>query len=367
MRRRLLVAAVAAALTAGCGDDGPGPRGVESADSLADEVWSDRALAAGDLDTCGAVAVMSDGERDLRVVLVEDDRVVVPAVAPPDDSEVVIDRGWLTTGGCVPTADGPVVVVEAQEAGANLYDDAPQVVAGFTPEGEQLWSVELAGDLAGSYDGRGSVVFESLDDDTWLVVDARTGATVASGGAADGAPVTALGPSLVDDLTGGLVDLRTGREYGGAGDSTAQVDDDRMLLQTAAGVRLVRLPGLGTIWRAGEDVRLTGIWTEAADLATGTVVAFATSGEIVGLDLATGRQKWSSDVAREEVNGLETQVGSGVVVFRRNGQDPLGQVVLDSATGEELTGADGFVVADQALLLEVSGGAVTPVTVADLR
>jgi outer membrane protein assembly factor BamB len=96
-------------------------------------------------------------------------------------------------------------------------------------------------------------------------------------------------------------------------------------------------------------------------------VAFSTDGTIVGLDLGTGRRKWSSEVPRDDVNGLTTKVGSGVVVFRENGQDPLGQVVLDSATGEELTGAVGFVVADQELLLEIENGVATPVTVDDLR
>lgn len=366
-RRSAVAAAAVLLVVAGCGDDEPERRGDDVPMTLADLLWDDGALAAGDLDTCGSVAVMAEPGRDLEVALVDENRVVVPEVTPPEGSEVVIDRDWRTSGGCVPTSAGPVVVVEAQEENANLYDAAPQVVAGFTPDGEQLWAVELDGDLAGSYDGRGAIIFESLDDDTWTVVDASTGETVASGGRADGAPVTALSPTLVDDLDGGLVELPRGRTYGGVGDSTAQVDDERALLQSIGGVRMVRLPELDVIWRAQEHVRLTGIWTEAADLSTSTVVAFATDGRIVGLDLETGEEKWSSDVSRDDVNGLTTQIGSGVVVFRLNGHDPAGQVVLDSATGEELRGADGYVVADQGLLLEVQNGVVTPVGVGDLR
>ena len=38
-------------------------------------------------------------------------------------------------------------------------------------------------------------------------------------------------------------------------------------------VVVVRLPELDVVWKAQEDIRLTGIWTEAADLTTSTVVA----------------------------------------------------------------------------------------------
>lgn len=353
--------------TTGCGADEPDRREDAVPMTLGDVLWEDHSLAAGDLDTCGSTAVMSDAGQDVEVALVDENRVYVPEVTPPEGSEIVIRNDWLTTGGCVPTADGPVVVVEAQEAYANLYDAGPKVVAGFTPDGDQLWAMELAGDFAGNYEGRGSILFDSLDDNQWTVVDASTGETVASGRKADGRPVTTLSPTLVDDLERGIVELPDGRAYGRVGDSTAQVDDERLLLQTVSGVRLVRLPELDVIWKAQEDIRLTGIWTEAADLSTSTVVAFATDGRIVGLDLETGEEKWSSDVPRDDVNGLTTQVGSGVVVFRLNGQDPVGQVVLDSATGEQLFGPEGYVVADQGLLLDVQNGVVTPVTVEDLR
>ncbi len=370
-RPRLLRAAAAAVLllllAAGCAGEVQQDGDRAERVPLSDVTWDDHLLSSGDLDTCGSVAVTSDGDQDLRVALVDRDRVLVPEVTPPAGSDVVIRNDWITTGGCVPTAGGPVVVVEAKKANANLYDSDPKIAAGFTPAGKQLWSIELAGDLAGNYEGRGAITFESLDDNSWTVVDARSGAIVASGGLAGGTPVTALGPTLVDDLAGGLLELPSGREVGLAGDSTAQVDDDRLLLETADGVRLVRLPDLEVIWRAQEDIRLTGIWTEAADLSTSTVVAFSTDGTIVGLDLATGKVKWESDTPRDDVDGLTTQVGSGVVAFRANSTDGLGQVVLDSASGEELFGAQGYVVADQGLLVDVKNGLPTPVTVDDLR
>jgi len=365
--RPVAVATALLLLATGCGADEPDRRDDDVPMTLDDVLWEDHSLVAGDLDTCGSTAVMSDAGEDLQVALVDEDRVYVPEVIPPDGSEIVIRNDWLTSGGCVPTAAGPVVVVEAQDAYANLYDAGPKVVAGFSPDGEQLWAMELAGDFAGNYEGRGSILFDSLDDNEWTVVDASTGETVASGRKADGRPVTMLSPNLVDDLERGLVELPDGRTYGRVGDSTAQVDDERLLLQTVSGVRLVGLPELDVIWKAQEDIRLTGIWTEAADLSTSTVVAFATDGRIVGLDLETGTEKWSSDVPRDDVNGLTTQVGSGVVVFRLNGEDPVGQVVLDSATGEQLLGVEGYVVADQGLRLEVQNGVVTPVTVEDLR
>lgn len=354
-------------LLAGCAEDEPVRTDSEVLLPLSAVVWADESLIEGDIDTCGSVAVVSDLDQDLRVALVDQDRVFVPEVTPPPGSGVVIRNDWITSGGCVPTTRGPVVVVEAQEAYANLYDAAHKIVAGFTPAGDQLWAIEVPGDLAGNYDGRGSMIFESLDDNAWSVVDARTGTTVASGGLADASPVTTLGPTLVDDIAGGLLDLSTGRTFGRTGDSTAQVDDDRILLETSGGVRLVGLPDLDLIWKAQEDIRLTGIWTEAADLSTSTVVAFDTDGTIVGLDLATGRVKWRSDVPRDEVDGLSTQIGSGVVAFRANGRDPLGQVVLDTTTGEELFGADGYLVADQGLLIDVANGVPTPITVDELR
>ena len=369
--RALRSAAVAGALlllAGGCGGgDEPSGDGTDAPLRLGDVLWIDDSLTTAGLDTCGSVAVLSSADQDLRVALVDEDRVLVPEVTPPDGSDVVIRNDWATSGGCVPTSSGPIVVVEAQEAYANLYDEEPKIVAGFTPEGEQLWAIELAGDLAANYDGRGSILFDSLDDNQWSVVDARTGKTVASGGLADGSPVTTLSPTLVDDLAGGLIELPGGRRVGRDGDTTAQVDDRRILLQTVDGVRLVGLPDLHVIWQAQEDVRLTGIWTEAADLSTSTVVAFGTDGRIIGLDLATGREKWSSDVPRRLVNGLRTQIGSGVVAFRRNGKDPRGQIVLDSATGAQLTTVQGYVVADQGLLLEIRNGVASPVTVADLR
>ncbi len=369
MTRRWWISAAAAVLllVAGCASDAERGDDEEAPVHLGEVIWDDHAIVAGDLDTCGSFAVMANPDEDLYVALVHEDRVIAPEVTPPDGSDVVITHDWRTSGGCVPTAEGPIVVVEAQEAYADLYDEEPKLVAGFTPEGEQLWAIELAGHLAGNYEGRGSIIFESLDNNDWLVLDARTGETVAKGGLAEGAPVTTLGPTLIDDLAGGLVDLASGRKIGRAGDSTAQVDDDQLLLETVDGVRLVRLPSLDVVWKAQEDIRLTGIWTEAADLSTSTVVAFDTDGTIVGLDLATGKVRWSSDVPRDEVDGLSTQIGSGVVAFRANGTDPLGQVVLDTATGEQLSGAEGYVVADQDLLVDVANGVPTLISVDDLR
>lgn len=366
-RRGVPAAAAVLLLGAGCTGGAEPHEDDEVPVELGAVVWDDHAVVAGELDTCDAVAAMANPGEDLQVALVDEDRVIVPEVTPPDGSDVVVTNDWTTSGGCVPTRAGPVVVVEAQEAYADLYDEEPKLVAGFTPSGEQLWVVELTGDLAGNYEGRGSIIFESLDDNEWLVIDARTGETVASGGLADGAPVTTLGPTLVDDLEGGLVDLSNGRDVGRIGDSTAQVDDERLLLETVDGVRLVRLPDLEVIWKAQEDIRFTGIWTEAADLSTSTVVAFDTDGSIVGLDLATGRVRWTSEVPRDDVNGLSSQIGSGVVAFRANGPDPFGQVVLDTATGEQLSGAEGYVIADQGLLIELANGVPTPITVDDLR
>lgn len=369
MRRRLLAPIAALPLVvAACSGDGDDPTPPQQKyDALTDLHWDVAELAAGALDTCGSVAVLSAPGKDAQVVLVDEDRVVTPEVVPPYGSDVVLDRHWSTTGGCVPTAEGPVVVLEAQEDGANIGEEEPKVVAGFTPKGQQLWSVEEPATLFLNHDGRGSVLLDGLVGDDWVVLDARTGAEVGSHATSSAQPVTTLGPTLVDDLEGGLVDLADGSLVGRAGDATAQVDDRRMLLETVDGLRLVRLPGLDPVWTADEDLRLTGIWTRAADLSTATVVAFDSSGPVVGVDLRTGERTWTSDVVRDEVDGLRVQVGSGVVVFGAASNDETAQVVLDSATGQELTGVDGYVVADQHLLLEVVDDTVRRITIDDLR
>ncbi|KAA1417741.1 PQQ-binding-like beta-propeller repeat protein [Nocardioides humilatus] len=369
MKRELLAPLAALALlAAGCsGDDKEPGRPEPSYDALTDLHWNVAAVADGALDTCGSIAVMSAPGEGAQVALVSKDRVVAPEVTAPYGSAVVVDRHWRTSGGCVPTADGPVVVIEAQQANANLSEGLTKVVAGFTPEGEQLWSVEEAPTLFASYRGRGSVLLDGLVDDDWVVLDARTGAQVASQDTVQANPVTTLSPTLVDDIDGDLVDLADGSILGRTGDATAQVDDDRMLLQTVEGLELVGLPDLEPIWTADEDLRLTGIWTRAADLSTSTIVAFDSGGAIVGLDLKTGKRTWTSDAARSDVDGLRVQIGSGVIVFGAASNDPTAQVVLDSTTGEELTGADGYVIADQGLLLEIVGDTVRSITVDNLR
>ncbi|MEZ0578940.1 PQQ-binding-like beta-propeller repeat protein [Nocardioides sp. MH1] len=368
MRRRLLPLAALSLVAAGCashdGDPAPPP---QEYDGLTDLHWDATAVATGALDTCGSVAVLSPAGADAQVALVDEDRVVVPEVTPPPGSDLVVDRHWSTTAGCIPTADGPVVVVEAHEQGSDLSDEGPKVVAGLTPDGEQLWSAEEPATLFASFRGRGSVLLDGLVGNDWVVLDARTGAQVASRATVDASPVTTLSPTLVDDLDGGLVDLTDGRSLGRTGDATAQVDDHRMLLQTTEGLRLVEVPDLRTVWTADEDLRLTGIWTTAADLSTSTVVAFDSAGPVVGLDLRTGKRRWTSDVDRSEVDGLRVQAGSGVIVLGAASNDPTAQVVIDSETGEELDGAAGYVVADQGLLLEIVRDRVRTITVDDLR
>ena len=78
-------------LAAGCDADEP-DRAEDDVPMTLAVVWEEHALAAGSLDTCGAVAVKSDPGEDLQVALVDEDRVVVPEVTPPTGSDVVIRR-----------------------------------------------------------------------------------------------------------------------------------------------------------------------------------------------------------------------------------------------------------------------------------
>ena len=368
MRRAALVPLATLSLLAGCAGDDRHPAPSEPTyGALTDLRWPVAAVAAGALDTCGSVAVLSADGADAEVALVDQDRVVVPHVTAPAGSDVVVDRDWRTAGGCVPTTDGPVVVLAAQEKGADIDHAGPQVLAGFRPTGEQLWTVAEPPGLVLNTQGRGGVLLDGLVDDDWVVLDARTGAQVASAATTRAQPVRTLAPTLVDDIARGLVELPGGRVLGQDGDASAQVDDERMLLETVDGLELVSLPDLRPLWTADEDLRLTGIWTQAADLSTHTVVAFDSAGPVVGVDLRTGKRTWTSAVSRDEVDGLRVQAGSGVFVFGAASNDPVRQVVLDAATGKQLTGVHGYVVADQGLLLEIVGGAVRRITVDDLR
>ncbi|GAA3829653.1 hypothetical protein [Nocardioides panacisoli] len=373
-RRALLVLAAAAVVTAlptGWGvltahDTGPDPAADRPATpaaghptQLSDLHW-DRAALLG-LDTCDSVAVVSEDGRPL--VVVDGDHVVVPGVLAPPGSGLEVDGTWTTSGGCVPTARGPVVVVEAQKSYADPSPPGPKVFAGFTPEGRQLWSRREDPGAFGSYAGRGAFVVDGSRDRRWAIVDARTGADVATGTPEEHRPTVPLTPHLVGDEAGGLVEYPDGRPVGDFATAIAQVDDDRMIVSGVQGLELVRLDGLQRIWLR-RDLAPSVIWDEVADLSTGTAVLFDFRNRIHGVDLATGTDRWIADVPRSEVNGIELQAGSGVVVFRTSGG--AGQVVLDSETGERLH-PGGFVLADQHLLLLVRGGTPRPVTVEDLR
>lgn len=330
---------------------------------LADLSWDRAALLAGDLDTCGSVAVMAQENRPLAVLDGASGRVVVPTVTAPRGSRLVVDATWSTAGGCVPTADGPVVVVEAQEQYADPSPPGPKVFAGFTPAGRQLWSREEGPEAFGSYAGRGAFVIDGLRGHRWAIVDARSGADVATGTPRQHRPTVPLTPHLVGDEAGGLVEYPQGRSLGDFATAIAQVDDDRMIVSGVQGLELLRIDGLQRIWLR-RDLAPSVIWDEVADLSTSTAVLFDFRDRIHGVDLATGEDRWISDVPRSKVNGIELQAGSGVVVFRTSGGG--GQVVLDSATGERLH-PGGFVIADQHLLMVVRDGTPRPVTLEDLR
>jgi hypothetical protein len=360
----LLAAAVAVTVPTGCGivpgpDDGRDPATTERSASggvgqpveLTDLDWDRATLLSGALDTCGSVAVVSEEGRPL--VVVDGDHVVVPDV----------DDTWTTSGGCVPTTQGPVVVVEAQKSYADPSPPGPTVFAGFTPDGEQLWSRREDPGSFASYTGRGAFVIDGSRDRRWAIVDARTGADVATGTPREHRPTVPVTPHLVGDEAGGLVQYPAGTSVGDFATAIAQVDDARMIVSGVEGLELVRTDGLRRTWLR-RDLAPSVIWDEVADLSTGTAALFDFRGRIHGVDLATGEDRWISDVPRRKVNGIELQAGSGVIVFRTSAGS--GQVVLDSQTGERLQ-PGGFVIADQHLLLLVRDGTPRPVTVEDLR
>lgn len=357
-----------------CGDgdheDGRDGRSDAAPATMADLRWDiDDAIATA--DACDTWVVRADIGEQLQVVDVANDRVLLPKVTPPPGSDLEPDDRWLTDGGCVPTPDGPVVVVETQDLFTDIADAPPKLVAGLTPEGEQLWVREEPGQVLGDYDGTGSFLLERLGPEAghWAVVDARTGATVAEG---EGdrtdpdarRPSLALARDLVSTLEATVVRLPGWSPY--LEGIAAGVDADRVLLAGAGGLSLVRLADAATLWQRG-DVSYAAVSAQAADLTTGIVLATDREGHPVGLDLATGATRWTSELERGEVNLADPQVGSGVVVVR-DGADIDRQVVLDAATGERLPEPDGTLVVGQELLLLVDDeGRPSSITVDDLR
>ncbi|NYJ00877.1 hypothetical protein HNR19_001575 [Nocardioides thalensis] len=338
--------------------------GAGVAEDLDDLLWSPADVLGSALDTCGSVAVMADPDRPLEVVVPAEDRVVVPRVdAPRGFGDEVDAARWTTAGGCVPTTSGPVVVVEAQRTTDDLGEPGPKLVAGFTDEGDQLWVREERPTVFGSYEGRGAFVLEDADRRRWTIVDARTGDTIAAGSPRRHQPTVPVTTELVGDLGGGLVRYPQSRQVGDIATAIAQVDDDRIIATDVDGIGVVRIDGLEREW-GRHDLAPSVLWDEVADLSTGVAVLFDYRSGIRGVDLRTGKDRWKADVRRDDVNGLEMQVGSGVVVFRTSSGGE--QVVLDSATGERLR-PRGTVVADQDLLLLVAASGTRAVTVDELR
>jgi len=315
--------------------------------------------------------VRADIGEPLLVVDVANDRVLLPRVTPPAGSDLDPDDTWLMDGGCVPTVDGPVVVVETQDLFTDIADAPPKLVAGLTPEGEQLWVREEPGQVLGDHDGTGAVLLERLGPEAgrWAVVDARTGETVAEG---EGdrtdpearRPSFALARDLVATLDASVVRLPAWSTF--VEGVPAGIDADRLLLAGGGGLSVVRLADAATVWTRG-DVSYAALGAQSADLSTGTVLATDRDRRLVGLDLDTGATRWTSDLAFGDVNLADPQIGSGVIVVR-DGDDIDQQVVLDAATGERLPDPDGTLVVGQELLLLVDDeGRPTPVTVDDLR
>lgn len=327
-------------------------------------LWTPADVLGSALDTCGTVAVMADPDRPLEVVVPAEDRVVVPRIEAPRGFGDEVDAArWTTAGGCVPTTAGPVVVVEAQRTTDELGEPGPKLVAGFTDTGKQLWALEVRPTAFGAYDGRGAFVLEDAERRRWAVVDARTGRTIAAGTPRQHRPTVPVTTELVGDLGGGLVRYPLGRQVGEITTAIAQVDDERIIATDVDGIGLVRIDGLERVW-GRHDLAPSVLWDEVADLSTGVAVLFDYRSGIRGVDLRTGEDRWRADVRREDVNGLEMQVGSGVVVFRTASGGE--QVVLDSATGEQLR-PRGTVVADQGLLLLVTSSGTRAVTVDEIR
>lgn len=368
----LATAVVATVGITGCGYD---PRGFGSSDDaetdpidttprlLTDLSWTDEAILGGSLDTCGSTAVLSSGTRRVEVLLGVEGRVVVPVPVPDKDTDLRIIGSWVYGAACVPTRHGDVVVVEGQ---ATPHDNpsavGPRLIAGFTPEGRQLWAREVDRDVYGNYDGRGAMLLESPDDGTWQLVEPWSGLTVARGSTEEFDPNVVLSQDLIGLFDGDLMRLPKEKRIPGFTTDIAQVDDERAIATDVDGIGLVDLETLTFRWQRF-GLQPAVLWDEIADLSTGVAVFFDPRGRVRGVDLMTGEDRWTAPVEREGLNGVELQIGSGVVVFRTASGG--GQVVLDSATGELLE-PDGRVIADQKLLLLVREGVPRPVTVAQL-
>lgn len=365
----VLLPLVAVSLAA-CGDGGADRDDAGGREAvpkvMADLDW-DVSDSTVESDACGQWVVHSDFEEPLQVVDVPADEVVVPEVTPPTGSDLEPSTSWTTSGGCVDTDDGPVVVVDTQAPFLDLSKAPPKLIVGFRPDGTQLWVREVGGAYFAGYDDRGAFVLDELGPEPggWLVLDARTGETVAEGTGDQREPTNAVAPDLAVTLTDGLVRLPSGESPVASG-SVAQVDGEHLLVATGAGVELVAISDGATVWTVA-DADLLTLWSDAADLSTGVAVVRDDDDLMRGIDLATGQVRWTSPVPRAEVNATESDIGSGVLVVLQSG-DLDQQVVIDTETGERLPDPDGHLVVGQEILLLVDeDGVPRPVTVDDLR
>ena len=140
------------------------------------------------------------------------------------------------------------------------------------------------------------------------------------------------------------------------------IDSSRAMVEVKDGVALLDLEAREPVWTApGFQVPLEAA---AVDLSTGVVVLPGADGELHGLDLDTGEERWVSEVAAS-LYGVGS-VGQGVAVVPS--EDFSSQVLVDTATGEQLPERDDYVVAGNSLLLVVAeDGTPAVADVDDLR
>lgn len=363
-----LVMAMAMALTAcghGSGDDSSSPAAPEW--HLKDLHWS----VPEDLPnirTCGDVAVYGTTDQTPEIVHPASGRVSTPQrIKVPPHSAARPKGGWLISATCQDDVRGrAIVIVEAQQKAYDAKGLSPVLYVGFATGGKQLWAYAGARGMSEDNDYVGVGAFEISDPDTGdeVVIDSRTGRVL---GRMHGDGTTApqvltpdrllLGTSVIDP---------DGHPVGTIGGRALAVDGGRFLVDTDAGLAMVRASDLQPLWTA-LGVSL-GPSAQAVDDSTGMVVATSDSTHtVVGLHLDSGDVAWTSSVRPpSRINGVDA-VGGGVASLPNDGS--TSQILVSTRTGKRLPTHGGrWVIPGPRFLLALdAAGVPRRVTLSSLK
>ncbi len=368
--RHIAVLAALTLVVSSCSDDEDGDSGGrDGGEAGAPSAIGDLSWAVPyddtDISVCAGIAVHGPVGETPTVVDTATGAVTELAVTLPPDATLEPSDSWNYRARCQDTPSGdPVVLVEWQDRYLDPDDEPPTVYAGFNAAGTQLWVREGEGATVTTETGIGILGISVRESSEWTFVDTMTGdelGTATFTGIASSEPEP-INPELIVD--GSALVSPSGEPRGElpAG-SWMPVGPDRILVDDNAGVTLLSLPDLQPLWTAPEFLFL-GFADDSFDPTTGTIVVEDTDDRVSGLDVETGKVRWTSDVV-SSIIGVD-HVGGGIATFPDDEYDEIAWV--DTANGELVaTDDDRYVLTGPETIIAVDDGEPAVVTLDDLR